>query len=717
MTIDAFPPSPQTTLVILLGASEWPDYPLFQASGAFTNAAQRFKDYLLAPQQFALPPENLLDLFDSTKSADETDQAIGTFLEQRTGALKAMDTPARDVLLYFVGHGGFIGSNQDYFLAARRTRVDNPRVSGIQIVALADTIKKKARHLRHFIILDCCYAAAAFGAFQSDPSQVAIVKTIDAFEVKKKGEGFPRKGVALLCSSDQKTPSLLMPDNSCTIFSDALLNALATGNRFQQGFLSLRDVRELAEDILRDLPIQDQDVLQPPRPVVHSPDQSEGDVAEVPFFPNPAVKAQAVLPLESSPETDTPVSPQLQEDSPRGQDALSDEQTIYISPEDDLAHIIERVKQIEGRQVALIVSKTTLLRNVADWKMLRARTRGLQKNVQVISPDPRIRSAASAANFRVAGRRTPGRIPKNRISRSEPREDSDNSLQISPLTTDQKSEKLPPPSEPEVALPTGSSESATSPPITNPDITDQEIETSPIDLEPEESSSITPLPLRSLSNDKIRKEANIQTERGEEMPKILRAREVRKLASLYPGRGIMADEDEEEEIPLQRASSDPPTSQPRSMSLPIQLARQRSSNEAASLQRASSSPPASQHNSDVDFAPLIGYGLVLLLVGAIIWAIIFAIQNIHSNSLPIGPLVTIGLATGLITSTLTSALMRGGGCGCIGDWLAGSVGSSVGALLTFPLNWSLWRWVAAFIGACIMIAVLRSTLGRGRRSL
>src|SRR5437762_11726976 len=102
-------PSPQTTLLILLGASAWPFSPEFQSSEAFANAARRLTAYFLNPQPFGLPPENLLDLFDSEKSADELDVAIGQFLEQRLTAMKAAGNAGRDLLLYFIGHGDFVG--------------------------------------------------------------------------------------------------------------------------------------------------------------------------------------------------------------------------------------------------------------------------------------------------------------------------------------------------------------------------------------------------------------------------------------------------------------------------------------------------------------------------------------------------------------------------------------------------------------------------------
>src|SRR2546430_17196859 len=90
--------SPQTTLLILLGASEWPFAPEFQGSEAFAKAARRLKAYFLNSRPFGLPPENLLDLFNSEKSADEIDVIIGQFLEQRRAELQAARNPARDLL-------------------------------------------------------------------------------------------------------------------------------------------------------------------------------------------------------------------------------------------------------------------------------------------------------------------------------------------------------------------------------------------------------------------------------------------------------------------------------------------------------------------------------------------------------------------------------------------------------------------------------------------
>jgi hypothetical protein len=86
--MDEHAPSPHTTLAILFGASAWPDSPDFHGSAAFANVARDFRAYLLNPQQFGLPEENFLDLFDTEQGPHEIDRAIRTFLDQRTAAMR-----------------------------------------------------------------------------------------------------------------------------------------------------------------------------------------------------------------------------------------------------------------------------------------------------------------------------------------------------------------------------------------------------------------------------------------------------------------------------------------------------------------------------------------------------------------------------------------------------------------------------------------------------
>src|SRR5579875_3774291 len=127
-------PSPQTTLIILLGASAWPFSPSLQSSPAFANSAKKVKDYFCDPKgRFGLPPENWLDLFDTKQaSPSEVYQAIITFLEERLSQMDQAGIPARDLLFYYIGHGVVArGSEAAYHLAIRNTQVETLRSSAI----------------------------------------------------------------------------------------------------------------------------------------------------------------------------------------------------------------------------------------------------------------------------------------------------------------------------------------------------------------------------------------------------------------------------------------------------------------------------------------------------------------------------------------------------------------------------------------------------------
>jgi len=71
------------------------------------------------------------------------------------------------------------------------------------------------------------------------------------------------------------------------MFTRAFLDALTQGTSSQKARLNLRDVKDVAWDFLSSIP-------DAPRPVVDSPDQSEGDVAEIPFFPNPGFEKERI---------------------------------------------------------------------------------------------------------------------------------------------------------------------------------------------------------------------------------------------------------------------------------------------------------------------------------------------------------------------------------------------------------------------------------------
>src|SRR5947209_4419327 len=146
--------SPQSTLVVLLGASEWPYYDDFNNGKpeTFVNSTNDLRDYFLDPHKFNLPKENLKCLFNSDLNPNEIDIEIGQFIDKRTSEMKASGQEVKNLLVYFVGHGGFT-DGKDYYLAIQSTRKENTSPSSVRIVSLAKTLKDKARNLRRIIIL------------------------------------------------------------------------------------------------------------------------------------------------------------------------------------------------------------------------------------------------------------------------------------------------------------------------------------------------------------------------------------------------------------------------------------------------------------------------------------------------------------------------------------------------------------------------------------
>lgn len=272
-----FPPL-EATLVIILGAS---DYPKAQGldNKAFENSAKAFKKYLIS--EVGLPVDNLLDLFNSEVDAPQQENDIERFLRERIAALQGSRKPIQDVICYYVGHGGF-NQNEDYHLFIRDSQEPGLASTKLQIKSFAWTLKENARFLRRIVILDCCFAACAQQAFGS--SQVGV---------KGPGHDDPTRGTSLLCASSQGESSKSGPH--LTQFTEALLYVLNYGDTSSDVYLTLRKVKKLMENFLKQKYPKDNITLE-----VHSPDQHEGDVADVNLFPNLAHGELAATPSNSA---------------------------------------------------------------------------------------------------------------------------------------------------------------------------------------------------------------------------------------------------------------------------------------------------------------------------------------------------------------------------------------------------------------------------------
>jgi uncharacterized membrane protein YeaQ/YmgE (transglycosylase-associated protein family) len=79
------------------------------------------------------------------------------------------------------------------------------------------------------------------------------------------------------------------------------------------------------------------------------------------------------------------------------------------------------------------------------------------------------------------------------------------------------------------------------------------------------------------------------------------------------------------------------------------------------------------------------------------------------------------IIVGLIAGFLASAVIRGRGYGCIGNIIIGLIGAVIGGYLASLLNISgtfhFWgTLLIAFLGACILVAILQVFSGGSRKS-
>jgi hypothetical protein len=259
---------------VLLGASSFGRAPKLSQGRAFYNSAQDFHEYLTAADGLGIPSENVLWLFDDSRSASDQLKDIRDFLEMRTTALKNQETQPKDLIVYYVGHGLFSGPEHAYCLAIRTTDEQSEGLTSMRVSDLASVVRTSARFLRTFLILDCCFSAAAYREFQSGPLTASRVKLLDEL---------PQRGTTMLCSASSQDPSLAPRGLSRTMFSDSLLIALHDGHPSFGSSMTLSELGDLVKTNLRQAFPEDW-----VRPEVHSPDQREGDVAGVPLFPNAA---------------------------------------------------------------------------------------------------------------------------------------------------------------------------------------------------------------------------------------------------------------------------------------------------------------------------------------------------------------------------------------------------------------------------------------------
>lgn len=270
------------TLAVLLGASKFPKDPSLSGNSSFSASAEDLKEYLIDKNGFCLPQENLLWLFDSLRSQSDQLTEIANFLMHRMRELEGEGSPANNLLIYYVGHGFFTrGGDQAYCLAVYRTNASNQSATSIRASDLANTVKDHARWLNRYLIFDSCFAASAFKEFQAGPQVAAMV------QIKKE---LPGDGTLLYCAAGSTIRALAPKELKRTMFSSALIHILRSGAERAGQHLSFSELNYLVTDNLRST--HGDNMI---RPEMYSPYQQNGDIAQLPFFPNPAYRAPQTI--------------------------------------------------------------------------------------------------------------------------------------------------------------------------------------------------------------------------------------------------------------------------------------------------------------------------------------------------------------------------------------------------------------------------------------
>jgi hypothetical protein len=261
---------------LILGAGEFPQLlPGQEPSEAFRNSAHGIAQYFRSQAEVPIA-YRVESLFDSSLNVIAQAEEIESLLKKNS------DTT--DLIIYYVGHGGFVGG-REYYLALRGTQRKLDHLTCLRMSSLSAIINRAFSDRRLFIILDCCFAGTAVNEWQSISS---LGRAIEA----RTFEGLPAHGTALLVAASKDDPAITPHGRPYTMFCECLLEVLNKGIAGAGPTMSLDEVANRLRSLV-DTRFGEYGSV----PEIHSPRQRSGDIARWPLFPNPAYAAPS-LPTE-----------------------------------------------------------------------------------------------------------------------------------------------------------------------------------------------------------------------------------------------------------------------------------------------------------------------------------------------------------------------------------------------------------------------------------
>jgi Caspase domain len=280
-------PTVGKTVAIILGASEFPSYDTLDPSPSFLKSAEDFRKYLCSYHGLRLPEENIAWLFNKRLQPGVIAAEVRRFIQERFKAL----SDVTDVIFYYCGHGGYL-NEKEYFLALDITDKDSKEPTVFKISYLRDIVADLTKSKRNLIILDACYSGGALGEFSimSDGNAAQLVTsqllgkssmtTATSREIETE---MASHGIVLFCAAGAKKWAKTPLEGNYTMFTGSLLQVLDNGDQRGGPFFTLSKMAELVSHGIRDAFGSNAVQIQ-----IHVPVQTEHDILQSPYFPNPA---------------------------------------------------------------------------------------------------------------------------------------------------------------------------------------------------------------------------------------------------------------------------------------------------------------------------------------------------------------------------------------------------------------------------------------------
>ncbi|GEM_PF-3460303 len=136
------------------------------------------------------------------------------------------------LLIYFSGHGVFSNSNFELYLAGFDTQSDKVHVNGLTIIKFKEFVNK-AKNLRKFVILDCCYSGEIHRGAMNKSFENHLLAQIKRYS-----------GTFTITSSSRDQVSLYPPEKpqEPTFFTGKLIEFLKTGINNNNQYVTLQEI-------------------------------------------------------------------------------------------------------------------------------------------------------------------------------------------------------------------------------------------------------------------------------------------------------------------------------------------------------------------------------------------------------------------------------------------------------------------------------------------